>query len=98
MPLYEAFKLDFNVKLLNSGPRNSSQEAVNCITSKATETQEGEHYFPSASCDFLLGVFCDLEDVGCMFIRSFSSFTTNYTALYPRRPPLREVHIFEVYP
>jgi hypothetical protein len=53
MLLREAYKLDFNVKLLYRGPRNSAQEVVNCITSKDAETPESELYFQSASCWFI---------------------------------------------
>jgi hypothetical protein len=34
---------------------------------------------------FLLGLLFDLEDGGDMFLRNVGSFSTDYTALYPKR-------------
>jgi hypothetical protein len=34
---------------------------------------------------FLLGLFFDHEDGGAMFVRNVGLFSTDYTALYPRR-------------
>jgi hypothetical protein len=45
---------------------------------------------------FLLGLFFDPEDGGDMFLRNVDSFSTDYTALHPRRYTLQLVRVIKL--